>query len=73
MHDPILDSLSGTLLIAVPFLMMAFLTFFRLDEVIATPKSRRGRVKPSLGSESNGDVILTDPDGRPWGRLHPRR
>jgi hypothetical protein len=68
MHNADLSSALGTVIVAVPFLLVSFLAFFRLDEVIAAPKSKSKRARPFCGTDENGDLILSDPDGRLWGK-----
>jgi hypothetical protein len=53
------------LLFAVPFLVILFLSMFRLDQLIAAPK-RPVRQRPSASDiDEHGEQILRDPDGRP--------
>lgn len=65
--DPILSGWDVVLLMA-PFGVMLIAWMFRLDEVLASPRSRRrGRVFST--SEIRGRTAMTDPDGVPWRRL----
>jgi hypothetical protein len=63
MHEPILSSGRDTLLVAIPFVMMLFLSMFRLDEVLATPRGALNRRRPAPGLDEKGEPVLRDPDG----------
>jgi len=62
-----------TLLFAVPLLSMLLLGFFRLDEVVATPKRPAVHRRIECGQDEEGRAILTDPDRRRWDRPRPRK
>jgi hypothetical protein len=66
-QDTILQSGWENLFVGVAFVGMLVVSFFRLDEVIASPKRSRVRRRPVSGSDKNGHLLLSDPDGRPWG------
>jgi hypothetical protein len=52
------------MLFAVPFLVILFISMFRLDQLIATP-TRPVRQRPSASDiDEHGEPILRDPDGR---------
>jgi hypothetical protein len=40
---------------------------FRLDEIIATSKRAKAVKRRVCGRDENGRLLLSDPDGRPWG------
>jgi hypothetical protein len=60
----ILLSNRDSLLVAIPFLLMLFISVFRLDQIIAAPKGAQNRRRPSCGIDEFGDPILCDPDGK---------
>ena len=52
-----------TFLLAAPIVGMVLVGVFRLDEIA----TNHGRSRPRLpGNDENGQVLMTDPDGRPW-------
>ena len=58
-----------TLLIAIPFFVILFLSVFGTD--LFRNKKRKRNSKTSrtpAGVDKDGNPILTDPDGRPWKR-----
>jgi hypothetical protein len=55
-----------TFLLAAPFVGMVLVGVFRLDEIAANPKRKRGRRPRLTGNDENGRLPLSDPDGRPW-------
>ena len=65
----------NTLLIAVPFLLVLVAGVLRVDEHMFTPETRRkrgdGRRKFAVTDE-DGEVVLTDPDGRAFGKRKGR-
>lgn len=69
MSDAVLHSNWDTLLVALPFLILMLIGFFRLDEVLAAPKHRALAVhahRAASGTDEHGLPILCDPDGRRW-------
>ena len=66
MHETIVASGWDSILTAVPFLGFLVASFFRLDELIATPKRPAGHRRHPCGIDENGEAILCDPDGRRW-------
>lgn len=74
MHDIALQSGWETLLLAAPFIGMVLIGIFRLDEIATN--SRRGQ-RPRFNGTSlnendeNGQILLPDPDGRPWPNSGP--
>jgi len=54
-----------TLFMAIPFLIMMAVGMFRLDELIAAPKTGHSRGRKFCGIDQNGRATLSDPDGRP--------
>jgi hypothetical protein len=71
MHDPILISGRDSLLVAIPFVFILFLSVFRLDETLARPRSARARPPSTRCMNETGASILHDPDGRPVRPRHP--
>lgn len=67
MQDTVLQSGWETLLVAIPFVGILLVGLFRLDELIASPKRRKAAKRPASGCDRNGRLLLSDPDGRPWG------
>jgi hypothetical protein len=55
-----------SLLLGIPFLLMLLVGIFRLDELIVAPKHRPRRSRPASGLDADGNIILSDPDGRRW-------
>ncbi len=67
MHDLNLNSMSDTLLIAIPFIAIVAMAVFRLDTLLLAPRAtaratemrRRGG-----GMDETGAPLVVDPDGR---------
>jgi hypothetical protein len=70
MDPSILISSKDTLLLAIPMLLMVFVSAFRLDHFIAAPKGSQNRRRAACGVDESGEEISCDPDGR---RSRPRR
>jgi hypothetical protein len=68
MQEITLKSGWDTLLIGIPLIGMLVIAFFRLDEKLATTKVKLARERAACGEDENGEAILTDPDGRRWGK-----
>jgi len=66
-QDAILQSGWENFLVAVPFVGILLVGLFRLDEIIASPKRSRSVKRPVSGCDENGNLLLSDPDGHPWG------
>ena len=66
MHDVILHSNWDSFLVGIPFLIMLLIGFFRLDELFAAPKQRARKARRASGMDAEGQIILSDPDGRRW-------
>ena len=67
MHDTILQSNLDSLLVAIPFIFILLVVYFRLDEVYASSKKQKTvKHRPPCGVDEDGETILTDPDGRRW-------
>ena len=66
MQDTILQSVWENLLVAVPFVGILLVALFRLDQIIAAPRRRKPVRRPASGTDENGRLLLSDPDGRPW-------
>jgi len=55
-----------TFLLAAPFVGMVLIGVFRLDQIATAPR-RKGGLRPRFtGSDEDGRLLLSDPDGRPW-------
>lgn len=73
MHDAVLKSGWDTVLVAIPFVVLLLVGFFRLDDLFASAKHKKDRRRPECGFDENGELLATDPDGRPWsGEQGPR-
>jgi hypothetical protein len=71
MHETdILISGRDVLLVAIPTCLMLFISVFRLDHFLATPRSNRMPRRAACGIDKSGEPILCDPDGR---RSRPRQ
>ena len=70
MHESVLNSGWETVLYGVPVIFMLVVGVFRLDELIAAPKRDSRAQRLAIGVDENGEQVLCDPDGRPFG---PRR
>lgn len=55
-----------TILLAVPFAALLMMVMFGLDERLAGHRARRRERKTFCQVEVEGEMKLTDPDGRPW-------
>jgi hypothetical protein len=64
MHDTILISGRDSILVAIPFIFMIFLSMFRLDETLARPSAATARRRPASGMNEAGAPVLRDPDGQ---------
>jgi hypothetical protein len=71
-HETILLSSKDSLLVAIPFIGLLLVGYFRLDQIIASPK-KKGRRRPMSGMDESGEPIMSDPDGRPSGAPRTRR
>ena len=65
MHDIALQSGWETFLLAAPLVGMVLVGIFRLD-VIAAAQSHTANRRPPSGVDEKGNILFTDPDGRPW-------
>jgi hypothetical protein len=68
MHEVYLNSISDTLLVAIPFIAILALAIFRLDTFFASSKSTTPQTnvrRTGCGMDENGAPLLVDPDGRP--------
>lgn len=70
MLETVLSSGRETLLLAIPSVALLLVSVFRLERLIAGPKQTRERA--SCGLDTEGQPILTDPDGRPSGSARMR-
>ena len=65
-HDSVLNSGLDSLLISVLFAGGMLLAMFRLDTIFAAPKRAPAVRRPPAGTDEQGRILLSDPDGRPW-------
>ena len=66
MHDGALNSDLETLLIAAPFVGVLLFGMFRLDTIFASTRRAASPRRPPTGTDKQGRMLLSDPDGRPW-------
>jgi hypothetical protein len=69
MHELLLSN-RDTILFTAPLVFMIFFAALRLDGKLALPQRSPSR-RPTHQFDARGEIILTDPDGRPSGP-HPR-
>jgi hypothetical protein len=69
-HEILLSN-RDTLLLTGPMVFMLLLALLRLDGHLATPARSLAR-RPVHQFDSHGEIILTDPDGRPSAPGPPR-
>jgi hypothetical protein len=74
-ESQVIVSNRDSVLLAIPFISMLFLTVFRLDHLIAMPSKNNSRQRRhACGVDEAGIPILCDPDGRQCpearGRIH---
>ena len=55
-------------MVAVVFIGILFLGFFRLDTVIGAPKKPGKQHRRAGGKDKDGNPVYSDPDGRQWKR-----
>jgi hypothetical protein len=65
-YDSVIKSGLDTLLIAVPFVGVLMFVMFRLDTIFASPRQTASSRRPPMGTDKQGRMLLSDPDGRPW-------
>ena len=72
---PTIQSNADALLIAIPMIVILFVGFFRLDELMALPPKKLGRGGKFSDWDESGRPMCTDPDGKPFDlpRKKPRR
>jgi hypothetical protein len=73
LHEIILNSGWDTFWVAILFVAMLTMGIFRLDEVFANSNRDRRPIRRPAGMDKNGDPVLCDPDGRPWGKSRQGR
>ena len=66
MHDSFLKTNLDVLLFGLPMVGVLFICYFRLDELVASPKRRRELIKRYSATEVDGRMVGCDPDGKPW-------
>jgi hypothetical protein len=67
MHEPLLNSDWGAILVSAPFLVLLIAGFLRLDSLLSAPRHKR-RAHPATDFDRNGELFFTDPDGHPGSR-----
>ena len=70
MDDTIIISSRDSLLMAIPFFLLLFISVFGLGGYLTNPRSPMSRRPAPRGLDENGEPIFTDPDGRV---VKPRR
>jgi hypothetical protein len=73
MNDPVLSCGWEAFVVAVPALILVALGVFRLDTILAAPRSGAGLAGRVSGTDEDGEPLLCDPDGRPWHAAPPQR
>jgi hypothetical protein len=73
MYQAILHPGVDTAMLAIPFVGMLLVGYFRLDEVIAAPRRRKRLKSPAFRVDQHGHFVMTDPDGQPWKTVHRSR
>ena len=73
MQEFIANSGSDTLLVAIPSLGLLLISFFRLDQLLASPRQRNKTGRFVSGVDKDGEPIMCDPDGRPWDQPRKRK
>jgi hypothetical protein len=71
-HESILHSNWDSLLIGIPFIFILLIGLFRLDELMVAPKHRQRQARPASGVDAEGNILFSDPDGKPWRTPHSR-
>ena len=51
-------------LIGTPLILLLLVGLFRLDELVSRPKKTLKRPRPSCQMDEDGELVLSDPDGR---------
>jgi hypothetical protein len=72
METPILNPGWNTFLAGLPFVFFLVAGFFRLD-ILLVARHRKRQAHRTLGVGRDGKMVLTDPDGRPWGAHLPSK
>jgi hypothetical protein len=57
-----LQSNTDAFLVAIPMVVLLFAAFFRLDELISSPRKQREARRGLCDWDENGIPICTDPD-----------
>jgi hypothetical protein len=63
---PTIQSNADALVVAIPMIVILFLGFFRLDELVAQPPRKSEPVCKLSGWDESGRPVCTDPDGKPF-------
>ena len=70
LQEEILRSGRDTLLVGAPLLILLFLGFFRLDELLLKPKKKREQAVPGGPVVRKGTRFCSEPDGTPLLPIH---
>jgi hypothetical protein len=65
----------NTILVALPLLLILVVAVLRMDDRMFTPETRRkrdGSQRKFAVADKDGENVLTDPDGRPFGEKESR-
>lgn len=66
MQDEVLQSGWDAFVVAVPFLVIVAMAVFRLDVILAAPRTGTRLLRTIYGNDVQGQPVCCDPDGRPW-------
>ena len=70
-QETVLQSGWENFLVAIPFAVALLIGLFRLDQIIAQSRRATTIKRPACGCDEHGNVLLSDPDGRPWPDSRP--
>lgn len=62
-ESQVLVSNQDVLLFAIPFILILFVSVFRLDQLLAVSKKPSRSRRVACGTDESGMPILSDPDG----------
>jgi hypothetical protein len=70
LQEEILRSGRDTLLVGAPLLVLLFLCYFRLDEILLRPKKKPESLGPGGQVVHKGQRFCSEPDGTPLLPIH---
>ena len=73
MYDPVVSSGWEVILFAILSVGVLMLSFFRLDELLASSKRKENHWQAGYGLDRHGNPVLCDPDGRTWSKTGRRK